>query len=60
MPDKWVVSSPPYAVLSPIDKDPVPSVNGATVQRYSTRFNAWWCRVVERTGFTYWMRLVKG
>lgn len=60
MPDKWIVSNPPKAMLNLVDKDPVPGVNGSTMQRYTTSFGKWWMRVVESSGFTYWMRLVPG
>lgn len=60
MTERWVVCGQPYAVLTPIDNQPVPSVDGSTVQRYSTRFGKWFCRVVESSGFTYWMKLVQG
>lgn len=60
MPDKWIVSNPPTSVLTPVDKVPVPGVKESTMQRYTTAYGKWWMRVVEKSGFTYWMRLVPG
>lgn len=60
MSDMWVVSNPPHADLTPVDTVPVIGVNGASMQRFSTKYGKLFLRVIEKDGFAYWMRLHKG
>lgn len=59
MTTRWVTSNPPKAALIPVDNAPLPMANGATMQRFVTRFGAWWAEVVYPTGFHHWMRLIE-
>jgi len=59
MTTKWVTSNPPKASLIPVDTEPVPIGSSGTMQRYvTTRVGAWWARIVEPSGYTYWVRLI--
>jgi len=59
MTTKWVTSNPPKAGLIPVDTVPVVIVNGVTMQRFITRFGAWWAQVVYPGGFYHWLRLIE-
>ena len=51
----WVPVPKPNAQLSPIDAQPVQRADGATYQRFATRFGRVYAKVVEPNGFTLWL-----
>jgi hypothetical protein len=56
---RWVTTAQPSAVLEAEPGEPVVQDDGTTVYYFRTAFGKRFARVVEKSGFTFWMREVE-